>query len=71
MSVCCVKRCKRVATQAFDVRNSWPDEKPEDRRHYEVCGRHADELWGIVPSRTGRYLDREQAERIRNRSVPS
>lgn len=36
---CCRKRCRRVARQAFDVRNSWGSERY--RRHYEVCDDHA------------------------------
>jgi len=82
MSTCCIKRCKRDAVKAYDVRNPWPI-GPEDLRHYEVCQKHADELWpdvperdapaikGLYPGLVGRYLSRDEAERIRKRAVPS
>ena len=49
MSVCCVRRCKRVATQAFDVWDPWRQGPEQARQRYEVCQKHADELWPNVP----------------------
>ena len=71
MSVCSVKRCRRVAKQAFDVGNPWPDGKPRDERHYEVCDKHADEFWPRGVPDQGRYVDRDEAARIRKHLVPS
>lgn len=55
MGVCGVKGCRRKARVAFDVRNPWPDGKPTDERHYEVCLRCANEFWGPVPE-SGAWL---------------
>ncbi len=66
MGVCGVKGCRRKARVAFDVRNPWPDGKPTDERHYEVCLRCANEFWGPVPE-SGAWLARERAQRIRDR----
>jgi hypothetical protein len=64
--ICGVKRCRRVARQAFDVWNPWPDGKPENRRHYEVCDKHAAEFWPYVPG----YVEKETAVRIAERVMP-
>ena len=69
--ICCAKRCRCVATRAFDVWNPWPDGKGKDRRHYEVCNRHANEFWSRMPKDGGMYVDRNEAERIRDRLVPA
>ncbi len=65
---CGVKRCRRVARQAFDVWNPWPDGKGEDRRHYEVCDKHAAEFW---PRGVPTYVERDLAAKIRKRVVPA
>lgn len=74
MGICGVKRCRRVARQAFDVFDPWranyhgvgnpaPGTPME---HYEVCDEHAAEFWPHVPG----YVEKENAARIRERVVP-
>jgi len=67
---CGVKRCRREATQAFDLYDPWKAHGvfwsgDEDRRHYEVCDKHAAEFWPELG-----YVEKERAEAIRRRVVP-
>jgi hypothetical protein len=55
---------------AYDVRNPWPDGKSVDLRHYEICAKHADEFWPDGVPDCGCYVERDQAQRIRDRLVP-
>lgn len=71
--ICGVKRCRRVARQAFDMFDPWKARyvgigKPHPDtpiRHYEVCDQHAEEFW----PRDG-YVERDHVEKIQKRVVP-
>jgi hypothetical protein len=70
--VCCVKRCRRVARQAFDIYDPWHAQyvgpgvpaPGTPMRHYEACDRHAAELFG-----DGGYVERGKCDAIAKRAV--
>lgn len=59
---CGVKRCRRLATEAWDVRNAWRvagRSRLIPETHYEVCDEHSAEYF-----RAG-FVDAKRSERIK------
>jgi hypothetical protein len=60
MRACAHRKCRRPATQAFDV-GSWFSTK-QNTVHYEVCDEHA--------AYFARPFDRQQSERVEKDMEP-
>lgn len=54
--VCAKQGCEREATEAFDVGSWRQGKRPENTRHYEVCGLHVH--WFLPP------FDRSRARAV-------
>jgi hypothetical protein len=59
---CAKRRCRRPATQAFDVFSWFKPQRDQTRKHYEVCDKHAAYFTGTFNCDASKAVEKDLVE---------
>lgn len=67
--ICARKRCRRKATEAYDVFSWFEEQRKQTPRHYEVCAKHAKDFTGTFDKEASRNVKERYVEWSEARGV--
>lgn len=69
MPTCARKRCRRKATEAFDVFSWFMPQEKQTPAHYEVCAKHAKDFTCSFDRRASEHVKANYVEWSEGREV--